>query len=109
MIDQQGERTSSNVFLLPFWQSNTILKQAVSEVLVIPKVQLFSLIFDAPTMPMIYFEQALRSRGGRGVVCPPKVFCRCALFYEEPLKCAYFEKSNQKCTWKLICYTSKLK
>ena len=37
--------------------------------------------------------------GGSGVVCPypRQVFCQCA----------FFERSNQKCTWKSIVYTSK--
>ena len=54
--------------------------------------------------------QALRSRkGGRGVVSPPlKFFCRCAFFSKSPGN-ALFERSNQKCTWKLIFYMSKLK
>ena len=50
---------------------------------------------------------------GQGVVCPPslppKAFCQCVLFFEEPFKYVLFERTNQKCTWKSILYTSKLK
>ena len=48
-------------------------------------------------------------QGGQGGRLPTKVFCQCALFFEEHFKCVLFERSNQKCTWKSILYTSKLK
>ena len=52
-------------------------------------------------------NQALRSKRGRGGGTPPKKVFVDVTFFSKSHWSAIFERSNQKCTWKLIFYTSK--
>ena len=48
--------------------------------------------------------------GAEGASAPPKLSVNVPFFADEPFKCALFERSNPKCTWKSVSkISSKLK
>ena len=56
-------------------------------------------------LKMICSNQAFLSRGAEGASTPQKFSVDMLFFADESFKCALFERSNQKCKWKL---TSKI-